>query len=59
MAWVALLVDAANSKLADRNAAIGPSFFLRKDLNEKQLGLVWEHEILPFSRTTSSKIPSA
>ena len=48
MVWVASVVDSANSKLADRNAAIGPSFFLRSDLDEKKLALVWEHEILPL-----------
>lgn len=48
MLWVADVVDAANAKLADRNGAIGPSFFLRADLDEARLGLVWKHEILPY-----------
>lgn len=48
MAWVADVVDAANRKLADRNGAIGPSFFLRTDLDEKRLAMVWNHEIIPY-----------
>ncbi len=48
MAWVAGLVDRANAKLAHRDGAIGPSFFLRADLDEARLGLIWEHEIMPY-----------
>jgi hypothetical protein len=48
MAWVADLVNVANNKLMDRNGAIGPSFFMRKDLDEQRLALVWQHEILPY-----------
>ncbi len=48
MAWVAGLVDAANTKLADRNGAIGPSFFLHADLDDARLGIIWRHEILPY-----------
>jgi 5-methylcytosine-specific restriction enzyme B len=45
---VARIVDRANLKLADRNAAIGPSFFLRADLDDKRLALIWQHEIMPL-----------
>ena len=48
MRYVAGLVDHANAKLAERNGAIGPSFFLRDDLDERRLDLVWRHEILPY-----------
>lgn len=48
MAWVADVVDAANERLADRNGAIGPSFFLVSELDEARLGLIWKHEILPY-----------
>ena len=48
MAWVADVVDAANRELADRNGAIGPSFFMKTDLNQKRLELVWKHEIIPY-----------
>ena len=48
MAWVADVVDLANEELSDRNGAIGPSFFMKKDLNEKRLELIWQHEIIPY-----------
>jgi 5-methylcytosine-specific restriction protein B len=48
MAWVADVVDLANQRLADRNGAIGPSFFLVAGLDEARLGLIWKHEILPY-----------
>lgn len=48
MVWVADVVDRANERLADRNGAIGPSFFLRSDLDEHRLALVWRHEITPY-----------
>lgn len=48
MRWVATVVDKANEKLADRNSGIGPSFFLRSDLDERRLELVWRHEITPY-----------
>ena len=28
--------------------AIGPSHFLRRDLDEETLALVWEHSVLPY-----------
>lgn len=48
MAYVAQIVDAANARLNDRNAAIGPSLFLKKDLDATRLSLIWQHEILPL-----------
>lgn len=48
MAWVAGVVDRANTKLADRDGAIGPSFFMRADLDDARLGLIWKHEIVPY-----------
>lgn len=48
MDWVADVVDAANTKLADRNGAIGPSFFLKQGLDEAAVELIWRHEILPY-----------
>ena len=48
MIWVADIVDAANQRLADRNGAIGPSFFLVSGLDETRLGLIWKHEIMPY-----------
>ncbi len=48
MRWVADVVDLANERLADRNGAIGPSFFLVAGLDEARLGLIWKHEIMPY-----------
>ena len=48
MAWVADVIDRANERLADRNGAIGPSFFLKSDLDEARLERIWRHEISPY-----------
>ncbi len=48
MTWVADLVDKANGMLEDRHLAIGPSHFLRADLDDDWLELVWEHSVLPY-----------
>ena len=49
MEWVADVVDRANEKLSDRHAAIGPTYFMRKDgLDEEMVGLIWEHNVLPY-----------
>ena len=49
MEWVADIVDRANEKLPDRHAAIGPTYFMRKDgLDEEMVGLIWEHNVLPY-----------
>ena len=48
MAWVSDVVDLANERLADRNGAIGPSFFLKSDLDETRLERIWRHEIGPY-----------
>lgn len=48
MRHVADIVARANTMLIDRNLAIGPSHFLRPDLDEDQLALVWEHSVLPY-----------
>jgi MoxR-like ATPase len=47
LAWVAEVVDRANAKLADRHAAIGPSHFMRPDLTQEWVELIWEHAVLP------------
>lgn len=46
--WVADAVDRANDRLTDRNLAIGPSHFLRPDLDEEWVGLIWQHSIVPY-----------
>ena len=49
MEWVAKVVDLANSQLSeDRHAAIGPSHFMRSDLNDNHVRLIWEHSVLPY-----------
>ena len=48
MAWVADVVRRANSKLDDRQAAIGPSYFMKEDLDEKKVQLIWQHNLLPY-----------
>ncbi len=46
--WIADVVDRANLELGNRHVAIGPSHFMRDDLDEKVLGLVWKHSVLPY-----------
>ena len=48
MAWVADVMKRANSKLNDRQAAIGPSYFMKEDLDEGKVRLIWEHNVLPY-----------
>ena len=48
MRWVAEVVDRANAKLDDRQAAIGPSYFMKPDLDNEMVGLIWEHNVLPY-----------
>ena len=48
MEWVADVVDRANKLLGDRHVAIGPSYFLREDLDGDWLDLIWEHSVLPY-----------
>ena len=48
MHWVADVVDRANELLDDRDGGIGPSYFMRQDLNERWVRLIWEHQILPY-----------
>jgi 5-methylcytosine-specific restriction protein B len=46
----ALLLDALNARLADSEAAIGPSYLMKESLYTRPGGLerVWEHEIMPL-----------
>ena len=47
--WVADdILDEANAKLDDRNLAIGPSHFMRPDLDKEWVKLIWDHSILPY-----------
>ena len=50
MEWVAEVVDQGQrSQLSeDRHAAIGPSHFMRSDLDDNDVSLIWEHSVLPY-----------
>ena len=48
MAWVADVVDRANRALDDRQAAVGPSYFLKPGLDEKAVRRIWKHNVLPY-----------
>ena len=48
MAWVANATDEANRRLDNRHTAIGPSYFMRPDLDDDWVTLVWKHSILPY-----------
>ena len=48
MSWVADVVDRANAKLDDRQAAIGPSWFMKNGLNDDMVALIWQHSVLPY-----------
>lgn len=48
MTWLADLVDEANRRLGDTHGAIGPSYFLRRDLDEDWLRRIWKHSVMPY-----------
>ena len=48
MTWVANVVERANGLLDDRHAAIGPSYFMKENLDEDMVKMVWEHNVLPY-----------
>ncbi len=49
MEWVANVVDRANRLLGDdRHAAIGPSYFMKDDLDDAQVELIWKHSVFPY-----------
>ena len=47
MIWVAAAVDRANKLLDDPAVAIGPSHFMRADLDETWVQRAWDHGVLP------------
>jgi 5-methylcytosine-specific restriction enzyme B len=48
MLWVADRVDQANALMGDKHAAIGPSHFMKQNLDDEWVRLIWEHSILPY-----------
>ena len=49
MLWVADVVEEANRLLEkDRHAAIGPSYFMKKRLDEETACRIWKHSVRPY-----------
>ena len=48
IAEIADVIDRANEKLGNRQAAIGPSYFMKPGLDKDMLRLIWEHNVLPY-----------
>ena len=48
LGWVADVVDRANGKLDNREAAIGPSYFMKDGLDEERVERIWEHDVMPY-----------
>ena len=48
MKWVATFVDEANKELDDHEAAIGPSHFMKRNLDKDMAGRIWRHSIRPY-----------
>ena len=49
LTWVADVVERANELLKeDRHAAIGPSYFMKPDLDETMVERIWKHGVLPY-----------
>ena len=49
MTWVADIVDRTNQLLRDdRHAAIGPSYFMKENLDEEMVKRIWQHSVNPY-----------
>lgn len=48
LAWLPQVIQKANAKLPSRHLAIGPSHFLRPDLDESTIQRIWEYAIIPY-----------
>ena len=48
MEWVADVMDRANQRLKHRSASIGPSYFMKPDLDDDTVEKIWEHAVLPY-----------
>jgi 5-methylcytosine-specific restriction protein B len=48
MAWLDAALSLANQRLDDRHAAIGPSYFMRSDLDEAWIDRIWKHSLMPY-----------
>ena len=49
MLWVANVVEKVNERMKDdRHAAIGPSYFMRDNLDGDAVKRIWMHSVLPY-----------
>lgn len=48
MKWVAEIVDRANGRLGDRDLAIGPSHFMKENLNDELVERIWDRSVIPY-----------
>ena len=49
MKWVAGAVEDANGLLPEQqDAAIGPSYFMKKDLDKEMANRIWEYNVIPY-----------
>ena len=49
MEWLADVIERVNELLeADRHAAIGPSYFMKPELDEAAVERIWKHSVLPY-----------
>ena len=48
MQWVADSVELVNAEMHDRNSAVGPSYFLRPNLDDEMVKRIWRHEVRPY-----------
>ena len=49
MEWLVDVVEQVNELLeADRHAAIGPSYFMKENLDEESVRRIWKHSVLPY-----------
>ena len=47
--WIADVVDEANKRLSDEpQAAVGPSHFMKENLNEDSVRRIWKYGVLPY-----------
>lgn len=46
--WISDVLEEANRRLDIRDAAIGPSHFMREDLTEPHLERIWKHAVIPY-----------
>ena len=48
MGMVADVVDRANLIMEEHGASIGPSYFLKNDLDDHAVARIWRHSVLPY-----------